>query len=68
MRDLLPYGYIAYNGVRLPDSIVESYNDMQRNINAFILAGMPVPENLLNGSHNILFSAIENLSKESRNG
>ena len=55
-RSLVPYGFVAFTGKAWPDCHVDSYNRIQETINSFIKAGMPVPEYLLNGSHN-LFSA-----------
>lgn len=59
LRDELPYGYRAYTGAILADCQVDSYNAIQRNINGFITAGLPVPEYLLNGSHNLFKSYSE---------
>jgi hypothetical protein len=56
MRVMLPYGYRCYTGRILPDCHVDSLNAMARNINQFIAAGRPVPEYLLNGSHNLFKS------------
>lgn len=56
LRKELPYGYRAYTGVVFADCQVDSYNAVQRNINGFILAGLPIPEYLLNGSHNLFRS------------
>ena len=56
LRKELPYGYRAYTGVILADCHVDSYNAVQRNINGFIKSGLPVPEYLLTGSHNLFCS------------
>ena len=62
LRDELPYGYRSYTGAVLADCQVDSYNAIQRNINGFILAGLPVPEYLLNGSHNLFRSYSERIA------
>lgn len=56
MRELLQYGFIAFNGQKWANCQVDSYNAIQRNINGFISAGLPIPEYLLNGSHNLFCS------------
>ena len=55
-RNLLEYGFKAYTGKVWPDCHVDSYNDIQETINSFINAGLPVPEYLINGSHNLFTS------------
>ena len=55
-RELIPYGYKTYTGRVLADCHVDSYNAIQDSINAFIDASMPVPEYLLNGSHNLFYT------------
>jgi hypothetical protein len=60
-RALLPHGFIAYNGKQWAAIQVKSYNRMQVTINSFITAGLPVPEYLLNGSHNLFTSYSNNL-------
>ena len=60
-RELLPYGYTLYNGVVCSDSFVDSYNRVQETINSFIRDGLPVPEYLLNGSHNLFVTYAENM-------
>ena len=61
MRQLIPYGYRLFNGATLADCQVDSYNAIQHTINAFISAGIRVPDYLLNGSHNLLSSYAQNL-------
>ena len=56
MRKYLAYGFVAFNGVKWADCQVDSYNAMQRTINAFIAANMRIPDYLLNGSHNLFVS------------
>jgi hypothetical protein len=56
MRDLLPYGFVAFTGRAFTDCQVNSYNAIQRNINGFIAENRPIPEYLLNGSHNLFRS------------
>ena len=53
LRKILPYGYRAYTGRILCDYHVDSLNAISSNINQFIGAGLPVPEYLINGSHNL---------------
>jgi hypothetical protein len=55
-RELLDYGYRAFTGVTFADCQVDSYNKIQKNINGFIDAGLPVPEYLIFGSHNLFTS------------
>jgi hypothetical protein len=62
MRKLLPYGYKAHNGVVLSDYAIDSYNRIQERINSFIESGLPVPEYLINGSHNVFHSACGSLA------
>lgn len=54
MRNTLNYGFKAYTGKVWSDSQVDSYNAVQRNINSFITGKLPVPDYLLNGSHNLM--------------
>ena len=56
MRKLLDYGFIAFNGKTWADFQVDSYNAIQKTINGFISAGLPVPDYLINGSHNLFSS------------
>ena len=58
-RTLLPYGFTAYTGKVWPSIHVDSYNAIQETINSFIIAGYPVPDYLLNGSHNLFTSYSE---------
>ncbi len=60
-RPMLPYGFTAFTGKVWPDCHVDSYNGVQDTINSFITAGLPVPEYLLNGSHNLFISYSNNL-------
>ena len=55
-RSLLQYGFTAFTGKQWPNCHVDSYNAIQSTINSFISAGMPVPEYLENGSHNLFVS------------
>lgn len=59
-RSLIEYGFIAYNGTRFSNMMVDSYNRIQEHINTFIRAGVPVPEYLECGSHNLFQSYCEN--------
>jgi hypothetical protein len=55
-RALVPYGFVAFTGKAWPDCHVDSYNQIQTTINSFITAGLPVPDYLVNGSHNLFTS------------
>ena len=50
-RNLIQYGYKAFNGHTFNDYSVDSYNLIQNEINRFIDAGMKVSEEMLNRSH-----------------
>lgn len=58
MRKPIPYGYVTFDGRAMSKCAVDSYNRIQERINSFEKAGLPVPEYLLNGSHNIMASHI----------
>lgn len=55
-REMLPYGYVTFDGRAMNNFTVDSYNRIQRDINTWIDAGREVPEYLLFGSHNIMAS------------
>jgi hypothetical protein len=59
LRPMVPYGFAPFTGKTWADCQVDSYNAIQRNINGFIDANLPVPEYLLNGSHNLFCSYSE---------
>lgn len=56
LRKKLPHGYKSHSGVVWSNSQVDKYNDIQDQINDYIKKGQKPPENLLNGSHNLMVS------------
>ena len=50
-RKHIPYNYVTYTGKVLADCQVDDYNRIQNDINIWIDAGRPVPEWLLDWSH-----------------
>lgn len=58
-REMLPYGYVTYTGRVLSNATIDGYNDIQRDINAWINANRAVPEWLLDWSFRYLRDAIE---------
>ena len=63
-REAIPVDYIWANGRTMSPLMLESYNALQARIAAFEVAGLPVPEYLLNGSHNLVSSFFINLPRE----
>lgn len=59
MRPHIPYGYVAYNGKVLSNRQVDRYNQIQDEINRWIMDGRPVPEWLLDWSFRYFRDAIE---------
>ena len=53
MREMVEYGFTAFNGKVWNSLSVDSYNAMQSRINAFIQDGREVPESMLNASHHL---------------
>ena len=51
LRGELAVGYVAANGYVFTERDCEQYNRIQREIDSWIKAGRPVPEHLLNQSH-----------------
>lgn len=49
----IEYGYKTFSGRVLTDRQVDALNAVQDHIDSFVEEGRPVPENLLNGRHNI---------------
>jgi broad specificity phosphatase PhoE len=56
MRSLVKEGYETFSGVKMTAAQAESYNAVQTRINSFLLEGLEPPQELLNGSHNLLMS------------
>ena len=57
LRTHLEVGYKTYTGKVITKAIqVQSYNQLQDRINSFIVEGREIPEELLNGSHNLFVS------------
>ena len=59
----IDYGFIAYTGQAWPDCNVDSYNRQIDMCNTFIMAGRPVPENILNGKHNLFYEFSRRLNQ-----
>jgi len=53
-RSHLPYGYVTYTGNEMRDHVVDTYNRLQDEINAWVDAGRPVPEHLLDESFSVM--------------
>ena len=60
----IDYGFIAYTGQAWPNCHVDAYNRQVDKCNAFIKAGSPVPENILNGKHNLFYEFSRRLIKK----
>ena len=55
---MLTTGEKLWNGATVTESLAAAYNSIQGRIASFQDAGKPVPEQLLNGSHNLIASAL----------
>ena len=53
---MLKVGKRLWNGAIVTRDFAEVYNRLQEKIAGFRRDGLPVPENLLNGSHNLINS------------
>lgn len=51
---MLNPGDTLWNGLAVTKDLATAYNAATAKINAFEKAGLKVPENLLNGRHNLL--------------
>ena len=51
---MLNVGEKLWNGRIVTAQLAEAYNSTQARIAGFVAAGLTVPEQLLNGSHNLL--------------
>lgn len=54
---MLKVGERLWNGAIVSDDLARAYNSLQTRIEGFRKEGRPVPEQLLNGSHNLLNGA-----------
>jgi len=52
----LQAGEKLFNGVIVSEDLARAYNSLQDRIQSFKDAGRTVPEELLNGSHNLIAS------------
>ena len=55
---MLTTGEKLWNGATVTASLAAAYNSIQGRIASFQEAGKPVPEQLLNGSHSLIASAL----------
>lgn len=53
---MLKVGEKLWNGAIVTAPLADAYNAIQSKIQAFRDAGLPVPDNLLNGAHNLIAS------------
>ena len=53
-------GYVLFTGAIVSEELARAYNAATAKIDSFIEAGINVPENLLNGRHNLLNSYATN--------
>lgn len=51
---MLKAGEKLWNGKIVSTQLAAAYNAATAKINAFEKAGLPVPENILNGRHNLI--------------
>jgi len=51
---MLKTGEKLWNGRTVTQSLADAYNSMTARIATFEAAGLPVPEHLLNGRHNLI--------------
>ena len=54
---MLKVGERLWNGAIVTPELAAAYNRTQAKIQSFRDAGKPVPENILNGAHNLIASA-----------
>jgi len=59
-RELMQAGYTLINGHVMSQYEIDRYNYIQGRINAFIDAGLPVSQSLLNESHSIIAAHLNN--------
>jgi hypothetical protein len=55
---MLKSGERLFNGAIVTPHLAQAYNSMQARIQSFRDAGLPVPQELLNGAHNLINSAV----------
>jgi len=58
LRDIIPASYIWENGLPMSSNKLDSYNYAQGRINAFVVAGLPVPQTWVNESARIAYEHI----------
>ncbi len=57
---MIKAGERLWNGAIVSQDFADVYNRLQERIDGFRRDGKPVPENLLNGSHNLIASYPKN--------
>ncbi len=55
--EMLTVGEKLWNGATVTPDLARAYNRVQAKIAQYRAAGLPVPENILNGAHNLIASA-----------
>jgi hypothetical protein len=55
---MLTIGEKLFNGAIVTPYLAQAYNSIQARIQSFRDAGLPVPQALLNGAHNLINSAV----------
>jgi len=50
----IPYGFRTVYGFVMSDRAVDAYNNLQDRMGRYAEEGREVPEELLNGSHNLM--------------
>jgi hypothetical protein len=54
---MLTVGERLWNGALVTPALASAYNAQQAKIARYRAAGLPVPDNILNGAHNLIASA-----------
>lgn len=57
MQERMQAGYRLWNGVVVSAQLAAAYNAASDRIAAYEAAGRPIPEELLNGRHNLINGA-----------
>lgn len=55
---MLTVGEKLWNGAIVTPELARAYNRVQAKIAQYREAGLPVPENILNGAHNLIAAAL----------
>lgn len=55
--NMLTVGEKLWNGAIVTPELARAYNRVQAKIAQYLAAGKPVPENILNGAHNLINGA-----------